>query len=161
MGARLVTTFCDEDGDAVAHVYDHWAADNEACAEKKLQAFFDAVQEQCPDTRFTDPSYLAAKFVVWRAGIYAVSETYRYDDANKGWCSHPAEAKPLDFLSLGIVPSEESHGPEHIVRVHPPNDGAGRPRLEHVDPEWKREMQRERVAKARAAHPRLVAELGL
>ena len=88
MGARLVTTFCDEDGEAVAHVYDHWAADHEKRAEIVLQQFFNAVQEQCPDTRFTDVSYLAAKFVVWRAGIYAVSETY------KDGKTHPENAKP-------------------------------------------------------------------
>ncbi len=155
MGARLVTTFCDEAGEAVAHIYDHWAADREQEAETCLQAFFDAVQGQCPDTRFTDPSYLAAKFVVWRAGGYALSETY------KNGATRPENVKPLDFLSLGIVPNEESHGPEHIVRVHPPKGGDSRPRLEHILPEYKRKLQRERAVKEQAAHPRLARAYGV
>ena len=28
--------------------------------------FFDAIQATCEDTRFDDPEYLAAKYVVWR-----------------------------------------------------------------------------------------------
>lgn len=138
MGARLVTTFCDESGEAVAHVYDHWAADNEACAEKKLQAFFDAVLEQCGDTRFTDPSYLAAKFVVWRAEGYAMSETLTFEPGTSKAVYHPENIKPLNFLSVGIVASEESCGPEHIVRVHPPKRGESRPRLEHVLAGWRK-----------------------
>ena len=51
-----------------------------------LQQFFVDVEAQTHDTRFTDPSYLAAKFVVWQAMHNA------HDSA-----------RPLDFLSLGIL----------------------------------------------------------
>lgn len=49
-----------------------------------LQTFFKTVKEQTNDTRFMDPTYLAAKFVVWQAGEFSRS------------------GKPLDFLSLGV-----------------------------------------------------------
>ena len=45
--------------------------------------FFAQVQSQTRDTRFTDASYLAAKYVVWLAG------EFRGD-------------QPLDFLSVGV-----------------------------------------------------------
>ncbi len=32
-----------------------------------LQSFIDTVSNECSDTRFNDPEYLAAKFVVWQA----------------------------------------------------------------------------------------------
>jgi hypothetical protein len=64
-----------------------------------LFIFLRAVKSQTKDTRFTDPSYLAAKFVVWQAGEYADNK-----------------AKPLEFLSLGI--SMEYHGDlEYVYRV--------------------------------------------
>ena len=54
---------------------------------KDLQSFFADVQAQTKDTRFNDPSYLAAKFVVWQAGEY----------------TKEPKRLPLDFLSLGAV----------------------------------------------------------
>jgi len=50
-----------------------------------LDRFFSEVENQTTDTRFGDPSYLAAKFVVWQAGERA----------------YPA--KPLAFLGVGVV----------------------------------------------------------
>jgi len=50
-----------------------------------LARFFAAVTAQCGgDTRFSDPSYLAAKFVVWQASQNADAEL------------------PLKFISLGV-----------------------------------------------------------
>lgn len=53
---------------------------------KDLYRFLEDVKNQCADTRFNDPSYLAAKYVVWQAGEYSKDKT-----------------KPLDFLSVGVV----------------------------------------------------------
>lgn len=64
---------------------------------RDILRFFEAVREQTKDTRFDDPAYLAAKFVVFLAGEFAPMQTYR-DGAY-----HPEEAKPLNFLSVGVV----------------------------------------------------------
>jgi hypothetical protein len=59
-----------------------------------MREFFAAVKAQCGnDTRFNDPCYLAAKFVVWQSGQYT-------------------EPGRLDFLSVGVVlenPSDIEH----------------------------------------------------
>ncbi len=62
-----------------------------------LKEFFREVQMQTEDTRFSDPSYLAAKFVVWQAG---------------------QNSKPgsLDFLSVGIVAENAADG-EYVYTV--------------------------------------------
>lgn len=51
----------------------------------ELQRFFLDVKEQCNDTRFSDSSYLAAKFIVW----YSMQQA---KDAN---------TSPLNFLGIG------------------------------------------------------------
>lgn len=57
---------------------------------RDLETFFKDVEAQCPDdTRFGDPTYLAAKFVVWQAAQYT----------HKG---NP----PLSFLSVGVYLSD-------------------------------------------------------
>lgn len=58
----------------------------------ELYRFFNAVKEQCNDTRFNDSSYLAAKFIVWYS-MQQVSD---------------AECSPLDFLGIG--PAVEDSG---------------------------------------------------
>jgi hypothetical protein len=60
--------------------------DGEHGVPADLERFFKEVESQTRDTRFSDPSYLAAKFVVWQAGEFA------RDDS-----------RPLDFLSVGVV----------------------------------------------------------
>jgi len=59
-----------------------------------LNEFFADVEKQTADTRFNDPSYLAAKFVVWQAAKFA-----RYGSGN-----------PLDFISLGIMSADAGDG---------------------------------------------------
>jgi hypothetical protein len=49
--------------------------------------FFTEVQNQTTDTRFTDASYLAAKYVVWLAGEFRGNN-------------------PLDFLSVGVCAAD-------------------------------------------------------
>ena len=53
-----------------------------------LGRFFADVQHQTKDTRFDDPTYLAAKFVVWQAG------------------KHTKKDNPLDFLGVGVVTTD-------------------------------------------------------
>lgn len=69
-----------------AMIYLHWGGDAPYMAEV-FEEFFLAVEHQCgKDTRFHDNEYLAAKFVVWMAA-----------ESNSG-----DEARPLDFLSVGV-----------------------------------------------------------
>lgn len=60
-----------------------------------LERFFAAVEQQArADTRFEDPSYLAAKFVVWQAGMKATRlnpHTFK-----------PEPAPPLAFTGVGV-----------------------------------------------------------
>ena len=85
MSTRATVHFEYATGEDEAIIYCQWDGYPEDLGED-LQSFFAAVQAQTIDTRFYDASYLAAKFVVWKAGQYAKNK-----------------AKPLDFLSLGIV----------------------------------------------------------
>jgi hypothetical protein len=71
MSTRCSVHFTDEGSDRVqANVYRHYDGDPET-AQADLAQFFRDVQAQTPDTRFSDASYLAAKYVVWQAGQYA------------------------------------------------------------------------------------------
>ena len=81
-----------EDPDAI--VYRHGDGYPEGVLPD-LGEFFRAVQDQTRDTRFDDPSYLAAKFVVWQAGRYAG----RYNPKIGEW----EKTEPLDFLSVGVL----------------------------------------------------------
>ncbi len=73
-----------------------------------LLAFLDEVEAQCPnDTRFNDPEYLAAKWVVYKAGGYS-------------------RGTPLSFTSVGICSAD--HGDiafRYVVRC----GRSGRPRI--------------------------------
>lgn len=64
---------------------------------KDLGRFFDAVEAQTKDTRFGDPEYLAAKYVVWQAKENAVKFTWNGDTYEI------VPSEPLDFLSLGVT----------------------------------------------------------
>ena len=55
-----------------------------------LQRFFSEVQETVKDTRFGDPRYLAAKWVVWDASQHSQFESYTEGKksasaARRGW----------------------------------------------------------------------------
>lgn len=90
-----------------------------------LEKFFEAVEAQTSDTRFNDPTYLAAKFVVWQAGEYARMGAYNYLTGKTG------EVKPLDFLSVGVMTRDAGDG-EYIYTVecgpHP-----SRPKVTHKE----------------------------
>ena len=87
MSTRATVHF-EQNGEAQAIVYRHSDGYPEGLGND-LQTFFGDVQLQTRDTRFSNPCYLAAKFVVWQAARYA-------DQTAEG-------AKPLDFLGVGIV----------------------------------------------------------
>jgi hypothetical protein len=83
MGTPALIHFQDN-GKTEAIVYRHWDGDD---LEEDLNAFLDEVEKQCADTRFDDPTYLAAKFVVWQAAQYTNDQ-------------------PLNFLGVGICIDE-------------------------------------------------------
>ena len=69
--------------DTVAIVYRHSDGYPEGLGVD-LKEFFNEVKKQTDDPRFSDPSYLAAKFVVWQAAQYSKKDS-------------------LAFLGVGIV----------------------------------------------------------
>ena len=81
-----------------AIIYCHWGT-----SEAELKDFFKEVEKQTSDTRFDDPSYLAAKFVVWKS-----------QQLNNG--------NPLDFVSLGVC--QESPG--DVIKTYHVDCGNGR-----------------------------------
>lgn len=87
MSTRCVINFSRGE-DVVAKVYRHGDGypDGASGVLSDLNKFFADVQSQTEDTRFNDPSYLAAKFVVWQAGQY----TRKFGRL------------PLDFLGIGV-----------------------------------------------------------
>lgn len=89
--------FC-EGEDVWAKIYRHCDGypDTEHGVLADLNTFFDAITKQTPeDSRFGDPEYLAARFIVWQADQYCVD-----------WRGN--KRPPLAFLSLGV--SMADHG---------------------------------------------------
>lgn len=90
--------------DLAANIYRHSDGypDGKHGVPADLARFFAAVEEATRDTRFDDPEYLAAKYLVWQAGE----------------CTRSGKA--LDFL--GVSPCIEDHG--DIEYVYTVNCGA-------------------------------------
>ena len=65
-----------------------------------LLRFFEEVEASTDDHRYSDGSYLAAKYVVFLARQFAAS--YEMKDGAFERTSH-ADTKPYDFLSVGVV----------------------------------------------------------
>lgn len=84
MSTRCTTHF-QENGRTVAIIYRHWDG-YPSSAGADLLRFIDACAE-LSDARFSDPTYLAAKYVVFLAGIFREKKAI----------------SDLDFLSVGIV----------------------------------------------------------
>jgi hypothetical protein len=101
MSTRSTTHFIGRKGEKPeAIVYRHADGYPEGHG-KDLQRFFDDVEAQTKDTRFNDPSYLAAKLIVWLAREFAVTSSY---DADGVWSrTNHANERPLDFISVGVV----------------------------------------------------------
>ena len=91
MSTRCIINF-GSDNNIVAKIYRHSDGYPSAILPD-LQTFFEDVMAQTKDTRFDDPSYLAAKYVVWQAHEYAekLNEKFEYE---------PSEM--LDFCGVGV-----------------------------------------------------------
>ena len=87
MSTRCNTHFT-QYGATEANVYVHSDGypDGEHGIPQRFGRFCRDLEEQTTDTRYGDPAFLAAKFLVWVAGQYA-------NDPRK----------PLEFLSVGIM----------------------------------------------------------
>lgn len=96
MSTRCVINFTRGQSIA-AKVYRHYDGypDGAGGVVSSLAKFFSDVEKQTHDTRFNDPSYLAAKFVVWQANEYSQKRDSKTGKLKKG--------KMLDFLGIGIV----------------------------------------------------------
>lgn len=100
-------TYGGEKHEPAAIVYRHWDGYPDGHG-LDLFEFFAEVERQTRDTRFDDPTYLAAKLVVWLADKFG-------------------EANQLDFLGVGVVTKD----PEDIEFYYVVNcgelDANGRP----------------------------------
>ena len=83
-----------------ATIYRHWDNYLEG-GGADLVEFLVTLRDSDFDSRFSDSSYLASKFVVYLAREFA-------EDWNK---------EPLDFLSVGIVHNEDDWGAEFIYHI--------------------------------------------
>jgi len=95
MSTPCTVTFGPDGG----RIYKHW----DGYPEEMLplfERFFDTVEAETGDTRFSDAPYLAAKFVVFLAN------EYRHENAAQ-----------MDFLSVGVIPSEGDFGADFSYRV--------------------------------------------
>jgi len=95
-------------GEVEANVYRHCDGypEGESGVPADLARFFADVESQTKDTRFGDPAYLAAKFIVWQAGEYA------------------ADKAPLDFIGLGVMTEDAGDGAyTYTVECGPARDG--------------------------------------
>jgi hypothetical protein len=94
MSTRCTINFCYQSKDHInAKIYRHCDGYPEGVLPD-LEEFFKAVVADTTDTRFGDPNYLAAKFVVWQA-----AQNAKHYDSSTG---EYVASKPLDFISLGI-----------------------------------------------------------
>lgn len=70
-----------------------------------LLRFLKEIEENVLDTRFNDPSYLAARLVVWLADMFR----HEYREEDYGWTTRKGYeesfGKPhlLNFISVGVV----------------------------------------------------------
>ena len=90
MSTRSTTHF-QRDGITEAIVYRHSDGYPDGHGTDLLN-FFKLLKKTLPDNRFNDPSYLAAKVVVW------LSEQFNID-----YITDKPKANRYDFLSVGVV----------------------------------------------------------
>lgn len=115
-----------------AKIYRHMDGYPE-CVIPDLHSFFNHVLNTTRDTRFNDPSYIAAKFVVWRSAHYAgvtwgeILETAREHMANPNFSPETPFIPSLDFLSIGILSDTDPIDIEYRYWIVP--DGKSFPRI--------------------------------
>lgn len=91
-----------------------------------IHKFFQDVEWQTTDTRFNDPTYLAAKMVVWLAAKMAPysHSMYEFSDVER---LKEAKSEPLNFLSVGVQITDPLDI-EYIYEIHCDKfDTKGRP----------------------------------
>lgn len=115
MSTHATFRFVDSDGTCYATIYRHSDGYLEH-GGRDIFRFFDAVREQTGDTRFSDPSYLSAKYVVFLAEMFS----YTYDLQEHGWAK--TKNQPLDFLSVGMVPEGMNCGESYRYTIHASSD---------------------------------------
>ena len=98
-----------------AIIYRHWDG-NPDMVLPDLERFGYDVKEQAPNTRFDDPSYLAAKYVVWQA-----HENARRYDGEKY-----VPTTMLDFSSVGVCTQDPA---DIAYRYHVWCDSDGLPEV--------------------------------
>jgi hypothetical protein len=136
MSTHATFRFVDSDGTCYATIYRHSDGYLE-CGGRDIFRFFDAVREQTGDTRFSDPAYLSAKYVVFLASQFA--NHYEWNDAGE-FVAIPNQ--PLDFLSVGIIPEGQDHGEEYRYTIHASGDWGsdGHPEVTYQQmTDWSRE----------------------
>jgi hypothetical protein len=108
MSIRCVIHFCyGNRKEATIYRHHNGYPNGEQGVLADLIRFFDDVEKQCTNTlygcRFGDPSYLAAKYVVWQAARNHASD----EMASRGNSlqSQREVGGPLSFGSLGIIRS--------------------------------------------------------
>lgn len=126
MSTRCTIKFCDrEQGKLVvrAKVYQHHDGypDKEEGMLSKLPRFFEAVEKDTKDTRFSDPQYLAARYLVW-----AVADSRAYMMASP----YPDKNGPLGFLGYGVVSCSDAGDLAYVYLVDCDTlDEQGRPTI--------------------------------
>lgn len=112
MSTRANIHFNYPDGTVAANIYRHSDGypDDDYGVLADLDRFFTEVEAQTDDTRYNDPTYLAAKFVVWQAGKNAKAAGFDY------LAMKPGDGKLLNFLSVGIM-LEDAGDAEFVYEI--------------------------------------------
>jgi hypothetical protein len=135
MSTRSTTHFVgDGRKEPTAIVYRHSDGYPEGAGTDILR-FLDRLEQNVPDNRFGDPSYLAAKYVVFLAEIFNQYAGTTWQKTDNGELVRATrQVDPLDFLSVGIVDQD----PGDIEYRYTVTCGTGRPEVICVEIGWDR-----------------------
>ncbi len=139
MGTRCLLLFRDTHSeDNYSIIYRHWDGFPDGVLPD-LDRFFEAVEAQCGgDNRYSDPHYLAAKFLVWQADRNSRREATPLDRKTlDGYSGEPVvpHGHPNFLRFLGVAPRSHDDGDKlwieyrYIIRCGSP---AARPTIEVV-----------------------------
>ena len=121
MGHRATIAFCGHDGTEWARIYIHNRGDN---GRQVLEQFFDdeaaAIADGTRDSRWHDPSYLAARFVAWDSRSAGLGVGIVYENMEERWhwqvtCyqerpSEPADWPPVVQISPAPIDTTNDYG---------------------------------------------------
>ena len=83
MGDRGTVQFEDENGQVYANVYTHWFGSR---ISEMLDQFFEAEESGGRDSRYADPSYLAARFVEFASDGSGMGIGLLPANSRQGYC---------------------------------------------------------------------------